>query len=223
MKWSFKRDIFSFVMIVISIIIAFYFYPNLPDTVATHFNTDGMPDSYSSKIVLLEQGVGVPILLYLLLTFIPFFDPFRKKIEKNYNIFLLFRDLAIAFMVFMMILDIISAKEGIFRSDLFGIGFGLLFILMGNYLPKLPRNFFFGIRSPWTLASDVVWYRTHRISGGLFVIGGLLLILLTLLKIKLFVSLIVVLTPLIVFTAFVYPYSLYRKLQKEGTQNKPDL
>lgn len=223
MKWSFKRDIFSFVMIVISIIIAFYFYPNLPDTVATHFNTDGLPDRYSSKIVLLELGVGVPILLYLLLTFIPFIDPFRKKIEKNYNIFFLFRDIAIAFMVFMMILDIISAKEGIFRSDLFGIGFGLLFILMGNYLPKLPRNFFFGIRSPWTLASDVVWYRTHRISGGLFVAAGLLIIILTLFKIELFVSLIVVLTPLIVFTAFVYPYSLYRKLQKEEKQSKPDL
>ena len=116
-----------------------------------------------------------------------------------------------------------SAKDGIFRSDLFGIGFGLLFILLGNYLPKLPRNFFFGIRSPWTLASEVVWFRTHRISGSLFVAGGILFIILTLLKVNWVISMIVILTPLVLFTAFIYPYLLYRRLQREGKLDKPVL
>ncbi|MHB1688029.1 MAG: SdpI family protein [Ignavibacteriaceae bacterium] len=223
MKWNFKRDIFALALIAASIIIAFYYYSILPQTVASHFNAEGSPDGYSSKISLVLIGTGIPIVLYFLLTFIPFIDPFKKKIEKNYNIFLLFRDLAIAFTIFMMTLTFISAKEGTFQSNLFGIGFGLLFILLGNYLPKLPRNFFFGIRSPWTLASDVVWYRTHRISGGLFVIGGVLIVILTLFKVNLVISMSVVLTPLIIYTAFVYPYSLYRKLQKEGKQTNPDL
>ena len=223
MKWNIKRDIFALALIVVSIIVGLYFYSVLPQTVASHFNAEGSPDGYSSKMQLVIIGISMPIVLYFLLTFIPFIDPFKKKFEKNYNIFLLFRDLAIAFTVFMMTLTFISAKEGTFRSDLFGIGFGLLFILLGNYLPKLPRNFFFGIRSPWTLASDVVWYRTHRISGGLFVIGGALIIILTLFKVNLIVSMTAVLTPLVIYTAFVYPYFLYRKLQKEGKQTNPDL
>ncbi len=223
MKWNFKRDIFAISLVFFSIFIAIYFYPQLPNIVPSHFNSDGIPDGYSPKNDLIALSIGIPVAIYFLLTFIPFIDPFKKKIEKNYNIFLLFRDLAIVFMVFMTLLNFISAKEGKFRSDLFGIGFGLLFILLGNYLPKLPRNFFFGIRSPWTLASDTVWYRTHRISGSLFMAAGILLILLAILKVKLFISLIVVLTPLLVFTAFVYPFTLYRKLQKEGAQNKPDL
>ncbi len=223
MKWSFGRDIFAIVLIILSIIIGLYYYPTLPQTVATHFNADGEPNGYSSKLTLILLNIGIPIVLYFLLTFIPFIDPFKKKIAKSYNVFLLFRDLAIGFTVFMMIIIIVSAKENVFRSDLFGVGFGLLFVLLGNYLPKLPRNFFFGIRSPWTLASDVVWYRTHRISGSLFVAAGILIIILTLLKVKLFISLIVILSPLVLYTAFIYPYFLFKKLQKEGNQKNPDL
>ncbi len=223
MKWNFKRDLFALILIVATIIIAIYFNSVLPNTVPSHFNAEGMPDGYSSKTTLVLIGTGVPILIYFMLTFIPFIDPFRKKIEKNFSIFLLFRDLAIAFTAFIMVLTFISAQEGTFKSDVFGLGFGLLFVLLGNYLPKLPRNFFFGIRSPWTLASDVVWYRTHRISGGLFVVGGLLIIILTLFKVKMIIALTAVLTPLVIFTAIIYPYFLYRKLQKEGKQAGPDL
>ena len=54
---------------------------------------------------------------------------------------------------------------------------GILFIILGNYLGKVQRNFFIGIRTPWTLADDDVWYRTHRIAGRLFVIAGLFIVL----------------------------------------------
>lgn len=223
MKWSLKRDAFALILIAISIIIAIYFYSNLPQTVPSHFNSNGIPNSYSSKLSLVLIGTCIPIVTYFLVTLSPFIDPFKKKFEENSHIFLLIRDIVIGFMVFMMSLVFISAKDGIFRSDLFGIGFGLLFILLGNYLPKLPRNFFFGIRSPWTLASEVVWFRTHRISGSLFVAGGILFIILTLLKVNWVISMIVILTPLVLFTAFIYPYLLYRRLQREGKLDKPVL
>jgi uncharacterized membrane protein len=223
MKWNFKREIFVLAILIVWIIFAFYYYSFLPQTVATHFNAEGNPNGYSSKLTLLLIGCGIPVVTYFFLTFIPYIDPFKKKIEKNFNIFLLIRDLVIVFMIFMMFLTFVSAKENTFRSDLFGIGFGLLFIMLGNYLPKLPRNFFFGIRSPWTLASEVVWYRTHRISGVLFAIGGLLIIILTLFKVMLLISILAVVVPLSIYTAFVYPYLLFKKLQKEGELDKPDL
>jgi uncharacterized membrane protein len=123
----------------------------------------------------------------------------------------------------MATLTFISAKNNVFRSDLFGIGFGLLFVLLGNYMPKLPRNFFFGIRSPWTLASEVVWTKTHRISGILFAAAGIIFIVLSLLKVQLTIIMIIVLIPLVVFTAFIYPFFLFKRLQKETKTNSVEL
>ena len=220
MKWNFKRDIFALSLLILFILISLYFYTILPQTVPCHFNANGIADNYSSKTSLICIGISIAVSLYILLTFISMIDPFKKKIESKYDSFLLFRDIAMAFISIILVLAYMSAKKGSLRTDILGIAFGVMFILLGNYLPRLPRNFFFGIRSPWTIASETVWVRTHRISGIWFVVAGILLIVFNLLKIKLYISLIVVLTPTVLYTAIIYPYFLYKKLEKEGTLDK---
>jgi uncharacterized membrane protein len=220
MKWNFRRDIFALSLLVVFIIISLYYYAILPQTVPTHFNADGVANNYSSKTNLICIGISIAVSLYILLTFIPMIDPFKKKIGSKYDSFLLLRDIVIAYTIIILVLTYMSAKNGSLRTDIFGIAFGVMFILLGNYLPRLPRNFFFGIRSPWTIASETVWVRTHRISGIWFVIAGILLIILNLLKVKLLISLTVFLTPLFLYTAIIYPYFLYKKLEKEGTLDK---
>jgi len=79
----------------------------------------------------------------------------------------------------------------------------------------LPRNFFFGVRSPWTLASEEVWKRTHIVSGYCFVAGGLLMILLALFNVNMIWSMLGIVLPVTLFCAYVYPYFLFKKLQKE--------
>lgn len=216
MKWSFKRDLFPLAVIIVFIAVSYYFYNILPDTVPTHFNSDGIPNDYSSKTTLVLLGTGLTVGIYLLLTFVPMIDPLRKKFESKYSVFLLFRDLSMVFIPCIFILGYISAREGTYRSDLMGVLVGVLLVALGNYLPRLPRNFFFGIRSPWTLASETVWVKTHRISGFLFVIAGIAMILLTILKVKLSISMLTVFAPLVLFSGFIYPYFLFRKIQKEG-------
>jgi uncharacterized membrane protein len=216
MKWQFKRDVFALSVIAISLVGSIFFAPLLPDTMPMHFNSQGIPDSTASKAYFLIFTCGLNIGLYLLLTFIPLVDPFRKKFEARYQIFLLIRDLMVAFSLAMTIIIAISSRQGHLQTDLFSIAFGLLFIVLGNYLPRLPQNFFFGIRSPWTLASETVWVKTHRISGFLFVIAGAILIALSLLQFDFSVVMPMVLIPLVGFTALLYPYLLFRKLQKEG-------
>lgn len=223
MKWNLKRDVFALSLLIIFLLISWYFYGILPDTIPSHFDMNGLPDDYSAKSTVIILGIGISVILYFALTFLPMIDPFWKMIEKKYNLFLLFRDLVMGFVIFEFILTLISAKDGLFRDDLFGIGFGLLFVLLGNYMPKLPRNFFFGIRSPWTLASEEVWNKTHRIGGTFFVAGGILIIILTLFGLKLLITMIVVIVPLSIYTAVIYPLMLYKKLQKEGKLKNPDL
>jgi uncharacterized membrane protein len=165
MKWQFKRDVFALSVIAISLVGSIFFAPLLPDTMPMHFNSQGIPDSTASKAYFLIFTCGLNIGLYLLLTFIPLVDPFRKKFEARYQIFLLIRDLMVAFSLAMTIIIAISSRQGHLQTDLFSIAFGLLFIVLGNYLPRLPQNFFFGIRSPWTLASETVWVKRTGYRG----------------------------------------------------------
>jgi uncharacterized membrane protein len=145
MKWNPKHDLVPLIVMILYIILAAYFWSILPDTVPTHFNASGTPDNYSSKTFLFLLNLGIIVLLYVLLTFLPYIDPFWKKIEKRYNVFLIFRDVVLAFFLFTGVVTFVSAAEGRFQSEIYGVGFGLLFILLGNYLPRIPRNFFFGV------------------------------------------------------------------------------
>jgi uncharacterized membrane protein len=216
MNWNLRRDLFPLVLLVLFGIGAFYFYPGLPDMIPSHFNMDGIPDSFSPKSTVVWINIAVAILLYLVLTFIPLVDPFWKKIQHRYNIFLFFRDVVIAFLLFIFVVIVYSAKEGRLQDYILGIGLGFLFLVIGNYSPRLPRNFFFGIRSPWTLASEVVWRRTHQVGGWLFVLVGVIIVILSLLKVKLGIVLLSTLLPVILFIGILYPLLLYKKLEKEG-------
>jgi len=223
MKWNPKREILPLAVFIILAGLSLYFYPRLPESVPSHFDYRGAADGFSSKGNVVLFNIVVAVGLYLLLTFLPFIDPFWRRIQSKYSLFLVFRDFMLLFLLFMYVLIILGAKEGKLPTGALGTGFGLLFVFIGNYLPKLPRNFFFGIRSPWTLASEVVWKRTHQLSGWLWVVAGLIVTILSLAQLNAGIVMLVVLTPVVVFTAIVYPFWLYRKLQKENKLEAPEL
>ncbi len=223
MKLSLKRELLPLLVLVILLALSLYFYPGSPQTVPSHFGPQGQPNGYMSKLPFILIFWGITIMLYLLLTFIPLIDPFWKKIRPKYNLFLLFRDFCMLFMLFIFVLAIIGAKTGKFPVQAMNIGMGLLFIFLGNWLPKLPRNFFFGIRTPWTLASEVVWKKSHIVGGWLFAAAGIILVILALVGINNPIMLFVVLIPAMLISAIIYPLILYRKLQKEGKLDQPEL
>ena len=86
---------------------------------------------------------------------------------------------------------------------------GILFIIIGNYLPKCRQNFTMGVRLPWTLASEENWNRTHRLAGKLWIIGGLLMTLYTMIEMHMifFIAVVFVMT----LIPAIYSYTLYRK------------
>ncbi len=223
MKWRFKREIFPLIVFALFIILSLLFYSGLPDIVPSHFSLEGRPDKFMPKLHLMLIFLSFTAGIYLILTFIPFIDPFWTKIQNKYDLFLLFRDFVLLIFLFIYISALISAKKGILDTHVLGIGFGLLFILIGNYLPKLPRNWFFGIRVPWTLSSEVVWKKTHIVGGWLFVIAGIFFIILSLLKIHLSTIFLVTLAPVVFYAGFLYPFYLYRKLQREEKAREPEL
>lgn len=193
--------------------IAIYYYPLLPDTVASHFDIHGRPNGWMQKTIFYSVMIGSNVFIYLLLTFLPFIDPFKRKIEARFKNILFFRDVFLIFFVIIFSLSLQAAREGTLNVDLFGIAFGLLFIVIGNYMPKIPQNWFVGIKTPWTISSEVVWKKTHILGGWLFILAGVFYLFCVALKINSVISLsVMVITPLI---SVPYSFFLYKKIEKE--------
>jgi uncharacterized membrane protein len=128
----------------------------------------------------------------------------------------IFQVTMVGFMSLVAILVLLEAKGiNVYINRVIFAALGALFIVMGNYFGKIRKNFFLGIRTPWTLASDEVWARTHRLAGRLFVLLGIFMLagILVTLPSWLWVGMIGV----IVLVPVVYSYLAYRRLRGLGT------
>ena len=162
-------------IILFSFIIGICFYPQMPDKMASHWNVQGRVDGYMSKFWGLFLIPFILAGLALLFVAIPRIDPLRANIEKfrkYYDGFI------ILFFIFMLsiYLQVILWNLGIKISPgvIVPIGVGILLFYIGILCENAKRNWFIGIRTPWTLSSERVWERTHRIGGKLFKIAGVI-------------------------------------------------
>ncbi len=165
-------------IILISFIISTYFYPQMPDEMASHWNAHGQVDGYLPKFWGLFLIPFTLIGLALLLVAIPKIDPLKENIEKFRKYYDGFIFLFFIFMLLVhlqMILWNIGIK--INPNILFPIGFGPLLFYIGILCEKTKRNWFIGIRTPWTLSSERVWEKTHKVGGKLFKIAGVIALL----------------------------------------------
>jgi uncharacterized membrane protein len=215
-KPTIKSEIFSLLLIAISIVASFYFYAHFPEQVITHWNFAGQPNGWSGRGF---AAFFLPVLLigmYLLFIFIPCLDPKKERYGEFAKVYNIFRNFILFFLV--LIYFIASLNNIGFKLDV-GIWVsatvGLLFIILGNYLGKLKTNWFVGIRTPWTLSSEIVWNKTHRFGGKVFIIGGLLMIFAGLApltwRLPIFVADIIIL----LFGTVVYSYVVYLREKRK--------
>ena len=155
--------------------------------------------------------------LVVLLTVVPSIDPLKANIaqfRRYYDRFIL------VFALFMLLvhLQVILWNLGIQISPnlVLPIGIALLFFYLGAMMRHVKRNFFIGIRTPWTLSSDAVWEKTHQLGGRLFQAAGVLALLGAFFP---SFAWLFVLAPAIVaaLASMVYSYVVYRQLEREGT------
>jgi uncharacterized membrane protein len=153
----------------------------LPAEMATHWNLRGEPDGWSAPLtaVLLLPGLG--LVLAGLLAFLPRIDPKRANFPLHEKAWWLLSNTALLFMAILN-LFVIGTNLGwpVRIEQVLGIGVGVLFLVLGNYLTRVRQNWFMGIRTPWTLSSERSWRETHRIGGRLFMLAGLFLVVATL-------------------------------------------
>lgn len=211
-KYTFKSEIFPIVLLVASFVLGIYFYQHFPDRVATHWNYIGQPDGYSGKFF---GALGLPLIflgMYLLFLGLPFLDPKRERYQDFANTYLKFRN-AIIFCMFLIFIasGFNNLGYNVPIDKTVSLSVGLLMIFIGNLMGKIKNNWFVGIRTPWTLSSENVWNKTHRMGGFMFVIFGLLIIAAPYLGKTLGLMAFILGVALAVFSTFGYSYWIYRK------------
>lgn len=171
----------TLLVMLIHFMVLGYFAYSLPSDaqVPMHWNINNEIDSYSSKTSGLLFGLGMSLGMFLLMYLMPLYSPWYRKYEKRFERILpALTTVLVLFLALINVYSLYLAQSKIVPEIQFIlILIGLLFIFLGNLMPKTPRNFFIGIKTPWTLANDDVWQRTHRVGGKLFVLSGIIMIL----------------------------------------------
>ncbi|MBN2423274.1 SdpI family protein [Candidatus Woesearchaeota archaeon] len=207
-----KKSIYiSLILIVLSFITSIYFYPRLPDKIASHWNAIGEVDGYSSKFWGLFLLPLISAAVFVLFIFIPKIDPLQKNISKFRQYFDSMILLIILFFIYVYLLMLFWNLN--FRFNMMQMlvpAFGVLFFYMGIIVEKAKRNYFVGIRTPWTLANDKVWDKTHKLGGKLFKTSGVIALIGVFFENYAFLLMII---PVIVASVFLigYSYWVFRK------------
>ena len=171
--------IISLVLIVAATLAGLLLWNQFPEQMASHWDANDQVDGYMSRFwgVFLMPIVTLGMLALFLV--IPGIDPLKANIAQFRETFNLFITFIVGFMLYVHALTLLwnlgYTSLGIGQSMLPAMG--LLFILIGSLLRKAKRNFFIGIRTPWTLSSDTVWGKTHQLGAVLFTASGVLAVI----------------------------------------------
>lgn len=193
----------------------------LPEQVPIHFNIRGEADNWAGKGMMFFIPAALGFFINGLMLLIPKIDP-KKRIESMGNKYHSFRTILTVFFTAIALYMIYVTEKGKMDSPNILIGIiGGLFAAMGNYFQTVRPNYFFGLRTPWTLENDEVWRKTHKLAGRIWMAGGILIAVLAFIfSDNLIFSLVFgIVIAILVLIPLVYSYVEFRR-QKQNEQTK---
>ena len=207
---------FGLVIAGVAVAVSLWAYPQLPPTVATHWNVRGVADGFSSRAVAVSIMPLVIIGLTGLFNVLPKLDPRRENYTKFVGTYWLIANAVILFILIGHGMIIATGLGYPVQVDRFmPIGIGLIFIVVGNYLTRVEPNWFVGIRTPWTLSSDTVWRKTHRTGGWLMVLAGVVIAATVFLPHGAFLPLLIAAILIMAVIPIVQSYVLWKREQHD--------
>lgn len=171
-------------IVVAMLLLSAWAWPQIPEgaEIPVHWGPSGEPDAYGPKWMALLGLPAVAAFVIALLAVIPRFEPRRENLARSSPAYVATGLAAVGLMAAMHCVAVVAALGGdINMSSVAGVAVGVMFVIIGNFMGKTRSNWFFGIRTPWTLSSDRSWAATHRLGGWLFIGSGLVIIATTLL------------------------------------------
>lgn len=211
------KIILSSIVTLLPCLFGVIMWNDLPDMAPIHWGADGNVDGLGSKAFVVFGLPAILLAVHLLCLFFTSLDKNQKGQNK--------KALGIIFWIipFLSLLVNSFTYFAMFGKD-FNIAmvmpflFGVLFVYIGNYLPKVKQNRTLGIKISWTLSNEENWNKTHRFGGKVWFFGGLAVIFTAFLPIKIMVTVLVFVMILMIVAPMLYSFLLYRKHKKEGIE-----
>lgn len=211
-KWGI---LLSSIITLLPALFGWLVWDQLPERITIHWGADGQADGWGTRLFAVLILPAILLVLHLICILITAKD--HKHIDQNGKIIGIVLGICPAISLY---------TGGIVYATAFGLAlsvtalscvlFGLLFVIMGNYLPKCKQNRTIGIKLPWTLADEENWNATHRAGGKMMVVAGLLILLCIFLPTDISLIATLILTLALVIVISVYSYLYHRKQQQNG-------
>lgn len=212
---SLQKELPIIAIVLLPFIYLAYIWANLPAEVPLHWNLQGEIDRYGDKSELLLIPILLPLLTYLIFLIVPKIDP-KNKLKNMGN---KYRSIKVLLTVFMSILALFilysSKNQSLSNPNYIILLIGVLYIILGNYFKTIRSNYFIGIRTPWTLENETVWKETHKLGGKLWFLGGLIVVLgSVILDEQSNFTLFITLTIIIALVPVIYSYFKFQEVTK---------
>lgn len=206
-KKNLKTMIITSIVILAPILVGLMLWDKLPAEMATHFDENGIADGWSSKPMAV---IGLPLFLLVVHWFCMAFtsvDPKRQNFSDKVILLVMWLCPVVSILgngaTYLYALD-----DSVNTTGIAMLAVGSLFIVIGNYMPKMKQSYTIGIKIPWTLDSEENWNRTHRLAGYMFMLGGMLIIISTFIQQFWLVPVAMI---FMVFVPMMYSFILYKR------------
>ena len=218
MNTTLKKELPIIGFVLIPFMYLGYLWNSLPEKVPIHWNYKGEIDDWGTRYSLIGFLFLLPVLTYVLMLVIPKIDP-KKRVELMGGKYYQIKFMMVIFMSVLALFILHSSNSQTLSSpSIVFVLLGALFMALGNYFKVIKQNYFLGIKTPWTLESEEVWKQTHILAGKLWIIGGLLIVIFSLvlpedLNFYIFLGI----TAIISIVPIVYSYIIFKELKKLKT------
>jgi len=175
-KITWKSEIISLSAIAAAIAVSIASYGSLPERVISHWNFAGQADGWSSRNFHVFFFPLLLVALYLMFLLLPLVDPKKERYAEFSKVYSIMRSLfMLVFFSVYLTATLANLGYGVNVGRIVPFIIGVMMIVIGNYMGKIKNNWFVGIKTPWTLSSETVWQKTHRLGGLMFVLFGLIM------------------------------------------------
>ena len=173
----------TIIALIIPFILIAIFYDDLPDQIPMHWNINGEVDKWADKNIGIWALPGISVFMAFVMSILHKIDP-KKNIELFKQTISTLRMILSVFLTLIFAVTIVETMEYDINLKLMPIVVVALILVLGNYMGKLRPNYFVGVKTPWTLESEEVWIKTHRLTGYIWVIASSIMLIVLFLNIN---------------------------------------
>lgn len=193
-----------------------FLWADLPEKVPVSWDFQGNVSRYGQKANVPVYFAIFPVTIYVLLSLVPFVDPRKKILQMGAKYFKIKAIISI-FMALLSLffLYLVQNQNLPINPSLIFVGIGLLISFLGNYFKTIKPNYFIGIRTPWTLEDETIWRKVHNAAGLIWFVGGILIVLFSLLiNSAYFKNILLAIILLLVLIPVVHSFVLFKRKQQ---------